>query len=122
MSNVQRETVIVTTDASGNATAYSGAIMGKIEAIHYVKGDFADGVDFTITGEKFAEGIWAQSDVNASASKWPRLACHDLVGVAATTDGTRALRDKIALANDRVKIAIAQGGNAKSGTFHIIYS
>lgn len=31
-----------------------------------------------------------------------------------------AVQDKIAIVNDRIKIVIASGGNAKSGTFHFI--
>ncbi len=43
------------------------------------------------------------------------------VGVAALyASGGTAVNDRIALGRDRVKIAIAQGGNAKSGAFHIV--
>lgn len=118
---MRRYEVDITTDASGNAIAYSPRIRGKIHQIEYVKTDFANGVDFTITGEATGIGIWTESDVNASAVRAPRLPTHSQVGVAAlyASAGT-AVADKIALAGDRVKIAIAQGGNAKSGTFHIL--
>ena len=113
--------VAVTVSAGGAATAYSPRISGKLHSITYEKVDYADGVDFTITSERTGEGIWTASDVNASATKYPRAAAHDLVGVAATLDGTRAMRAEVALANDRVKIVIAQGGVSKTGNFIILY-
>ena len=98
-------------------------IAGELHSIHYVKHGstpYDAGVDFTITAEATGEGLWTQSDVDASAVKYPRVAAHDAVGVAATLDGTRAMRARPALANDRVKIVIAAGGAAKVGTFHVL--
>src|SRR3546814_18979918 len=48
---VRRETVAVTTDASGAATEYTDTVTGRVLGIRYVKGDFDDGVDFTLTSE-----------------------------------------------------------------------
>ena len=51
----------------------------------------------------------------------PRQATHTTAGVAALyAGGGSAVLDKIALANDRVKIVIGSGGNAKTGAFHIV--
>lgn len=121
MSYVNRVSVAVTTDASGNATAYSDYVTGKISSIQYVKNNFADGVDFTITSEATGESLWTQSDVNASAIVRPRAPTHSQAGVASLyASGGTAVQDKIALANDRVKIVIGSGGNVKSGTFNIV--
>lgn len=121
MSYAQRHTVSVTTASDGSATAYSPLVTGKISAIHYEKTDFAAGVDFTITAEATGETIWTQSDVDASVTVAPRQATHSTAGVAALyAGGGSAVLDKIALANDRVKIVIANGGNAKTGLFSII--
>lgn len=119
---MRRYTVTVTTAADGSATAYSPArISGKIHQIEYVKTDFANGVDFTITGEATGVNIWTQSDVNASAVVAPRQATHSTAGVASLfAAGGTAVQDKVALGNDRVKIVIAQGGATKTGTFHIL--
>lgn len=120
----KRYTVTVTTDASGAATAYSETIpYGELSQIRYVKTDFANGVDFTITAEVTGETLWTESDVNASATRAPRQATHSTAGVAAlyVALGT-AINDKIAIANDRVKIVIAQGGDTKTGTFYILVS
>lgn len=121
MSHAERHVVAVTTAADGTATAYSPVITGKLSQIRYVKTDFAAGVDFTITAEATGETLWTQSDVNASATVAPRQATHTTAGVAALyAVGGSAVLDKIALANDRVKIVIGSGGNAKTGAFHIV--
>ena len=121
MSYAERHAVTITTDAGGDGTGYTPVITGRIQAIHYAKTDYAAGVDFTITAEATGETIWTESNVNASATRAPRQATH-------ATDGTASLyaaagepvEDYIAVAEDRVKIVVAQGGDTKSGTFHVI--
>lgn len=115
----KRETVSVTTIANGSATSYSSVVNGRILSIQYVKDDFADGVDFTITCETTGRTLWSQDNVNASAEVLPRAATHSTAGVAATYDGTRAVLEPVVVANERVKIVIASGGATKSGTFYI---
>lgn len=118
---MRRHVVSVTTASDGSATAYTPYISGKIHAIHYLKTDFTDGVDFTITAEATAETIWTEANVNAAKACFPRGATHSNAGVAALyASGGVAVNDKIALGRDRVKIAIASGGNAKTGAFHIL--
>lgn len=124
MSYARRLSVTVTTDGSGDATAYSESIdFGLLSQIRYVKpgaGNFDNGVDFNITLETTGETLWAENDVNASATRAPRQAVHTTAGVAATYDGTRATLDKIAIAGDRIKVVVASGGAAKTGTFHFL--
>ena len=116
MSYVQRLVVPVTTDGSGNATAYSDWATGLISQIRYVIGTFAAGVDFTITLENTGENVWTELNVNASATRAPRQATHGTDGSPTLyAAGAPAVQDKIAMANDRVKIVIAQGG-----TFYIM--
>lgn len=121
MSYAQRVAVTVTTAADGSATAYSGVLTGKLSQIRYVKTDFDDGSTFTITAEATGETLWAETAVNASATRAPRQATHSTAGAAALyAAGGAAVNDKIALANDRVKIVIASGGATKTGVFHIV--
>lgn len=122
MSAVTRYTVSVTTASDGSATAYSDPIpYGHLSQVRYVKSTFADGVDFTITLEATGETLWAEDNVNASATRAPRQATHTTAGVASLYAGSgQAVNDKIAIANDRVKIVIASGGDTKAGTFHIL--
>lgn len=118
---IRRFTVAVTTASDGSATAYSPYLSGYLHQILYVKDDFTDGVDFTITAEATGETIWTESNVNASAVKAPRQATHSTAGVAALyAAGGTAVGAPIALGRDRVKIVIASGGNATSGTFNIV--
>lgn len=120
---MRRIVVSVTTDGSGVATAYSPPINGKLHSVSYVKdpgaNPFANGVDFTITKETTAEGIWTESDVNATTHRAPRVPTHSQAGVAAlyAASGT-AVGALIALARERIKIVIAQGGATKVGAFH----
>lgn len=118
----RKEVVSVTTDGSGDATAYSPAITGRIQSIAYVKTDFADGVDFTITSEDTGQNIWTETDVNASTQRAPRQPVHGQDGTASLYAGEgEPVEDTIALVDERVKIVIAQGGATKTGAFHITY-
>jgi hypothetical protein len=118
---IRRHVVSVTTAADGSYTGYSPTFSGKIHSIQYLKTDFTDGVDFTITAEATGETIWTESNVNAAKVCAPRLATHSNAGVAALyAAGGTAVNNKIALGRDRVKIVIGSGGNAKLGAFHIL--
>ena len=90
--------------------------------IRYVATDFAAGVDFTITAEATGETLWTELNVNASVTKAPRQPSYGTDGVASlyASAGT-AVQVPIPLANDRVKIVIAQGGSTKTGTFHLVF-
>lgn len=114
------EEVTITTDASGDATAYIDAGVGYLQTIIYTKVDFANGVDFTITGEDSGLTLWTESDVNASKTVFPRSSTQDVNGadLLYAASGTK-VGGKILL-TERIKIVIAQGGNAKSGTFKAI--
>ena len=117
----QRHIVSITTAADGSATAYSPVVTGVLSQIRYVKTDFTDGVDFTITAEATGETLWTELNVNASATKAPRQPVHGTDGVASLyAAGGTAVQAPIALANDRVKIVIAAGGATKIGAFHIV--
>jgi hypothetical protein len=119
--HIERFVVPVVTAADGSATVYTPTVTGRVLSIRYVKTDFANGVDFTITADQTGETIWTQNDVNASATVAPRQATHSTAGVAALyASGGVAVNDHITLANDRVKIAIAAGGDTKTGAFHVL--
>ena len=121
---MRRYKVTITTAADGTAIGYTPRVAGEVHQIEYVKdgsNGYANGVDFAITGEATGVNLWTQSDVNASAVVAPRQATHSQAGVASlyATSGT-AVQARVALAGDRVKIALAQGGNAKVGVFHVL--
>lgn len=114
--SLQLHTVTATCNASGAATAYTDyPIFGEVVSIAYVKNNYSNGVDFTITGETSGVSLWTDLDVNASEIVYPRvLESSNTDGAALTT------RQGVILAGERVKIVIASGGNATSGTFRII--
>jgi len=114
---IRKFTVSLTTDASGDVTAYTPYLSGLVQQVIYTKTDFADGVDFAITVEGTGETVWTESNVNAAVAKLPRAATHSTAGVALLyAAGGAAVADQIAIGRDRIKCVIAQGGNAKTGT------
>lgn len=119
---MKRVIIPVTTDSGGAATAY-GRIVGKVHSISYVKpgsNSYADGVDFTITDNSTGENIWTQSNVNASVTVYPRAPVHSRAGVGLLYAAAgEVVADKVAVVG-QVKIVLAQGGNAKNGTFHFL--
>jgi hypothetical protein len=118
---IRRYVVPVTVDASGDATVYSPYLSGELCSISYVKVDFANGVDFTITVDGTGQGLWTESNVDAAATRFPRAATHSTAGVASLyAAGGTAVNGRIAIARDRVKIVVAAGGVSKTGTFHIV--
>lgn len=117
----RRFIVNVATDGAGAATVYSPYLSGKVTAIHYIKTNFATGVDFTITAEATAETIWTQLNVDATVTVMPRGATHTNAGVAQLyAAGGTAVNDLIRLSRDRIKIVIAQGGATTTGQFQIV--
>ena len=119
----ERLDATITTAADGTATAYIDVPYGRIHTLIYTKTDFDNGVDFTITVDATGEGIWTESNVDASKTVAPRQATHDAVGVASLYAGSgEPVEDYIVLAKDRIKIVIAAGGNAKTGKFTAIIS
>lgn len=119
--STRRFVVNVTTAADGTYTGYTPFLSGKIAAIHYIKTNFTDGVDFTITAEATGETLWTEANVNAAKVCMPRGATHSNAGVAALyAAGGTAVNDMIQLGRDRVKIVLAAGGNATTGAFHVV--
>lgn len=110
----------VTTLADGSFTGYSPYLSGKLCEIHYIKTNFTDGVDFTITAEATGETLWTEANVNAASVKRPRGATHTNVGVAALYAATFAVLDLIRLGRDRIKVVLAAGGNATTGQFMFV--
>jgi hypothetical protein len=123
MSYVERHTVTLVTDASGAAIGYTPVLNGRIHAIQYVKAgssNYADGVDFTIIAETTGQSLWTDTNINASETVFPRFPTHDGVGAASLyAAGGEPVEDHIAIAQERVKITIADGGDTKTGTFYI---
>ncbi len=121
---MKRYKVNITVDASGNATAYTPRLSGALHAIQYVPdgvAPFDNTVDMTITSEATGESLLTRTNVSAAFNARPRVPVSDAGGTASLyASGGTAVQDKIGLAADRVKIVIAQGGNAKKGAIHVV--
>jgi len=117
----QKHTVPITVDADGDATAYTNVLNGRLINIIYTKTDFANGVDFTITGETTGLSLWAEDSVDAAKTISPRQPAHSQAGVALLYAAAgEAVTNPICMASERVKIVVANGGVSKSGTFDVI--
>lgn len=119
---MDRETVTITTDASGDATSRTKPMCGLLQSIRYVahgSTPFAAGVDFTITDDFTGAAILTVTDESGSATYYPRAAQVTVANAAALYAAAgQAVLDKIPILG-QIKIVVAQGGNAKIGTFHI---
>lgn len=121
--SIRKHTVTVVSNGSSVGTGYTPYVSGFIESIQYIKADYANGVDFTITAEATGEAIWSATDQNTATTVRPRAATHSTAGVASLYAGSgTAVNDRIALGRDRVKIAIAQAGATKTGAFVVTVS
>ena len=110
----------VTVAAGGTATVYvESRISGKIHAIQYEFGDLAATVDFTITGETTGLPLLTIADVAQADAVWhPRILANKHTDGSAFTD---AVGEPPRVFNERIKIAVAGGGNATTGylTFYV---
>lgn len=123
MSYAERHAVTLTTDAGGDCTAYSPVVTGKVSQLRWVKpgsGGITNAT-FAVTSEATGETIWSEAAISASVTLAPRQATHSTAGAAALyAAGGAAVSDKIALAQDRVKIVVSGGGNTLTGVLHIV--
>jgi len=120
----ERHTVTVTTDASGAGTGYTPVVTGRIINVIYTKpasGGYDDGVDFAVTLEETGQTVWDEDNVNASKTVAPRQPTHATDGTASLyASGGEPVEDYILAASERVKIAVANGGSTKTGTFTVV--
>lgn len=117
----EKHAIALTTDGAGAATGYSPVVKGRILAVIYTAVDFDATADLTITLEATGEAILTLTNQAASAVKYPRVPVQDEAGADAlfAAGGTK-IREPVVAVNDRVKVVVAQGGAAKTGTITVI--
>jgi hypothetical protein len=105
------EKITLTTNGSGAATAFGGSHRGTLYAVQLIDGTFDDGVDITITAEHedLSIPLLTKADFNTDQMAYPRTLQH------LNTDGTALTTHCEPVVNGRLKVVIAQGGNAKTG-------
>lgn len=113
---MRRIKVDLTTNVSGAATAFGEAAFGTVYAVQLVDGTFEDNVDVTVTSEEenLSIPILTKADFNTDQMVYPRVL------QALNTDGSALTTHCEPLMCGRVKVVIAAGGNAKSGSV-IVY-
>lgn len=103
-----------TTDASGDLTVYSNeAYSGEVYAVQTIDGTLDDGVDITVTSETADSlniPILTKANFNTDGIYYVRTVANQVSDGAAST-----VYDVKPLAAGRIKMVLAQGGNAKSG-------
>jgi len=118
--NLNTYTVPVTTDASGDAVAYTPTVNGRLINIIYTKAG-TNGLDtatFAIVGETTGVSLWGEASVNASKTVAPAQPLHSQAGAALLyAAGGAAVTGPIYLVDERIKITISSGGATKSGSF-----
>lgn len=113
-----RVSVAVVTDGSGDAVVYTPALNGMVRSVQYIKptsGGLADGSDIDIVTDKGAVVVWDKDDLAASAVIYPMVQAQDNTG--ADVAGSYA---PIPVCDERIKITVANGGNAGVGTFEFL--
>lgn len=114
---IQTIAIPIESDAAGDGTAYSEVVQGLVEMVKVTLGTLANGAaDLTITDEATGAAIVTLTNITDGLTVRPRGATHDVAGAAAlyAAAGTAVL-DKIPV-NGRIKVVVAQGGNAKAGS------
>jgi len=113
-----RISVAVVTDADGDATAYTPALNGMVRSVRYIKpatGGLDAGTDIDIVTDKGAVVVWDKDDLDASAVIYPMVPAHDNEGTLVA--GSYA---PIPVCDERIKITVANGGDAGAGTFEFL--
>ena len=119
MSYCQRHALTILTNSSGTGTGRTPSLNGKIKHIQYVKDGYASNSTFTITLNTTGLAVLAESAINASTTRAPRMPVHSQVGAALTYDQTATVNDHICVSNEKIKIIVTNGGSIVGGTFYI---
>jgi hypothetical protein len=119
---MRRSTITWLTDGSGAATVYGDAIIGEVCAIDYLPGTTDTGATVTITDEgTMSHTLLVKATAGTSNVRfYPRelvQKAEDGANMTGTAGGDR----EEPFAAGRLKVVIASGGNAKSGSVVVYY-
>ncbi|MDE2426787.1 MAG: hypothetical protein KGO96_12870 [Elusimicrobia bacterium] len=115
-------TVPITTAADGTGSGFTDVTNGRVLGVVYVPDGttpFANNVVVTITTEVSLQAVMTKTVAagNTAFSAYPKVQNNAVADASAIAGAF----DFIPLAgNERVKIAIASGGDTKSGSFMVI--
>ena len=119
---MKRQIIPVTTDGSGDATAYGSAVLAKLFAIEYHPGTIDTGATVTVTCEGDASKalLTKTSAGTSNLFFYPRDLVHAVADGAALT-GTAGGDRAMPILNGRPKVVIASGGDTLTGAVVIHY-
>lgn len=117
----KRVVISLTSDGSGNCTAYSDVVSGTVQEVRYVNTSFTGTPAFTVTSEAAGQTIWAETVATTSLSRAPRQATHlNTSGAAALyAAGGTAVLEPIAVGTDRIKVVVSGAGATKVAALHV---
>lgn len=103
----------ITVSAGGAGSDQTANVRGFFHSVRYIKTDYADGMDFTVTVVNSAttDTILTATDCNASATFAPRMDRHTTAGAAASAN------DQLIPFVGALKVTVASGGTSTSGKF-----
>ena len=116
-----RISLSVTTNSSGDGSSDAltnlvPSAMGLLYAVQLVDGSFDNGVDLVLTSEQgdLSVPLLSKENFDTDQMVYPRVL------EALSTDGTSLSTHAMPLVAGKPKAVVANGGNAKTGTF-ILY-
>lgn len=124
MAYAERHSITVTTDSSGDFTGHTPVVTGRVVQYRYIpdgSSPLATGADLDITGADTGVVIANHDNIGTVAfTKAPRQPTHDPAGAASLyAAGGEGVEVPVVVANERLKLIIANGGSVLSGVFHI---
>ena len=113
------------TTAVGGALTVTAetAVRGLLHAVEWIDGAFVDGVDAVLSVVRDDNApdyvLLTLTDANVDAVYYPRVIIHSEAGAAltGTSGGDRAMP----IINGRLKLVVADGGDAKAGGCIVYY-
>lgn len=114
------------TDSSGDVTITATIpSFGMLQAVEWVDGDLADGVDAVLSVTTNQSGVdytlLTLTNANNDAWYYPRAAAHDNAGAGVTYDGTNEIYVNMVIAGT-LKLVISSGGDTKTGGVVVYYT
>jgi len=112
--------VTTETDGTGSKEA-TEAVLGRLYAVQWIDGDFADGVDAVVStiNHEAAKTLLTLTNANTDALYYPRDLMHTEAGAALT--GTQGGDRALPLLAGRPKLAVTSGGGVKTGGAILFY-
>jgi hypothetical protein len=113
----------LTTDASGNVTAaVCGTAFGRLVGVIYKQGTLDASADITVTGDAGATVLATTTGFGGVATKYfrPTTVLAANTGTAITAAATAPNVNKDMFLAGKMKVAVANGGNAGVGTISFI--